>query len=384
MVFLLILIIAILSIIFFIDLVIQFSTWQARIKIGRWQEQAQWQKAVQKKALAWLKKTPTVKLTDQNRLIVLDMLKGNYKRSAIQHWQEAALVMGLTEQYRKSVDPKIKNSIDRYFAKKLSADGNWKTPITESDGVILAYALIQLPWIEVNTYKPAFDAVWQLIQNLKGEDGTVSYKGYTRNYRYVDTLGFICPFLVEYGQRFDIPNAVDLALKQIEEYNHYGMMGDEFLPCHTYSLQHYLPVGLFGWGRGLGWYAIGLMDSWKSLDNHHPKKAEMETWVKKFAQTAIKHQRANGSWGWNVLQTESRPDSSTVAILSWFLKNAAVLPEFQETATAASQKGVQYLMSVTRRDGAIDFAQGDTKGIGVYAQTFDILPFAQGMALRIN
>ena len=39
-------------------------------------------------------------------------------------------------------------------------------------------------------------------------------------------------------------------------------------------------------------------------------------------------------------------------------------------------------MKATMRDGAIDCCQGDTHGIGSFSQTFDIMPFAQGMALR--
>ena len=39
-------------------------------------------------------------------------------------------------------------------------------------------------------------------------------------------------------------------------------------------------------------------------------------------------------------------------------------------------------MSVTRRDGTIDFSQGDTKDIGVYSMLFEVLPFTQGMVLR--
>jgi len=40
-------------------------------------------------------------------------------------------------------------------------------------------------------------------------------------------------------------------------------------------------------------------------------------------------------------------------------------------------------MKVTRRNGAIDFSQGDTKGIGIYASTFDVMPFTQGLAIRL-
>ena len=39
-------------------------------------------------------------------------------------------------------------------------------------------------------------------------------------------------------------------------------------------------------------------------------------------------------------------------------------------------------MECTRMTGAIDWCQGDTKGIGVFSQMYDTMPFAQGMALR--
>ena len=40
-------------------------------------------------------------------------------------------------------------------------------------------------------------------------------------------------------------------------------------------------------------------------------------------------------------------------------------------------------MKVTRRNGVIDFCQGDTKGIGLYATTFDLMPFVQGLTIRL-
>lgn len=40
-------------------------------------------------------------------------------------------------------------------------------------------------------------------------------------------------------------------------------------------------------------------------------------------------------------------------------------------------------MQATRKNGAVDFSQGDTKDIGVYSSNFDILPFTQGFAIRL-
>ena len=371
-----ILLIGIVFLVLGIDFILSFHTWQSRIHIGRFTSKEIWQEKLTAKALQWLKKSPTVKLTDQNRLVIIDMLKGNYRRSAIQHWQEASLIMGLSKRYQQTKDEKIKKSIDQWLTKNVNTDGSWKHPIQESDGVILGYVLFQIPWLDVPHYKPAFDQLWQLLLSLKGEDGTVAYKKHTMNVRFVDTLGFICPFLVEYGQRFHCSEATALAILQLEEYKKYGMMKEVFIPCHTYSMKTKLPVGLFGWGRGLAWYALGIAGAWQSLENEHPKKMELRKDLERFAQSAVKFQRTNGSWGWNVLEENSRADSSSTAVLAWMLQ--LLDPKKYKTEI---EKAQQYLMSVTRRNGAIDFSQGDTKAIGVYAQTFDVLPLTQGFAL---
>lgn len=376
-------IILIFLLVLLIDAALQFNTWQSRIKIGKYQNQTDWKIAVENRSRQWLKKSPTIKLTDNERLVVVDMLSGNYRRDAIQYWQEAALILGLTASDRSEPNPEIRKEIDNYIKTKVDSSGQWLKPKIESDAVILGYALIQLEWIDQNQLKPAYDALWQMLQNLTGTDGTVSYKTHTKDYRFVDTIGFICPFLVNYGQRFNVPEATDLAIRQIEAYNNFGMLKEDFIPCHTYVVDSKLPAGLFGWGRGLGWYAIGLIDAWTSLDSSHPKKSEMDRWVLDFAKVGLRFQRENGSWGWLVMQKDSRAESSATATLGWFLKKASAIEEIRVEAEVASAKALNFLMTVTRRSGAVDFAQGDTKGIGIYSTNFDVLPFAQGFCLRI-
>jgi len=370
-------------IVLIIDWIPQFNTWQSRIKIGRIIDKEQWQSVVEQKSLQWLKKTPTIKLTDNNRLVFIDILRGNYKRDSIQHWQEAALVLGLTAAYAQTKNETTRKQIENYLNRKIKDDGNWINPITESDGVILGYAFIQTPWINHQKLKPAYDSLWNLIKELKGEHATVTYKRHTQKFRYVDTIGFICPFLIEYGQKFQVPEAVDLAIAQLEEFNAYGMYPNQFIPCHTYSTKTQLPVGLFGWGRGLGWYAIGLIDAWKALEPSHPKKQAMTQWVEQFARMAIQFQRENGSWGWLIMNDNSISDSSATATLAWFLKNASGILAIEHESRLATEKATNYLIKVTRRNGAIDFSQGDTKDIGIHSQEFDILPFTQGFALRV-
>lgn len=369
-------------VLFLPDIYIQINTWQSRIKIGRFSSTYVWKRKLINRSIKWLNRTPTVKLTDNSRLILVDIIKGNYKRSAIQYWQEAALVLGLFQEFKNSKNKNIKESIDIYIDSKIDASGNWSVLPKEIDGAIVSYALLNIDWVDKNKVRPAVDAIWILIQDLIGTDGTVQYRKTMPDYRYVDTIGFICPFLVTYGVQYGKEDAINLAIKQIEDFNRFGMYPEKGIPCHTYHIQSKLTIGLFGWGRGLGWYAIGLIDSWKALPNEHAKKTQLTDFVIEFAKMAASFQNENGSWNWIVSSKEARQDSSTTATLLWFFSNASSIDSISDLCNRVIDAAIHYLMTVTRRDGAIDFSQGDTKAIGIHSQEFDILPFTQGFALR--
>ena len=86
---------------------------------------------------------------------------------------------------------------------------------------------------------------------------------------------------------------------------------------------------------------------------------------------------------WLLFDAKARKDSSITAVMGRTLSHLP--PSLQTEATAkVALMARRYLQKVTRRNGAIDFSLGNTKGISVYAQTFEVLPFTQGFALRIT
>lgn len=365
-----------------IDIIPTFLTWLSRIHIGRYNDIQKWNKSITNVGIKWLNNTPKIKVTDNTRLVVIDMLKGNYSRNTIQHWQEASLLLGLNEYLKNNDDKKVKPSIEKFLSSKFDNEGQWKNKPEHIDGAILAYAVIQLDFINIDKYKQALDYIWNLIQEHVGEDGTVKYRNFMNDYRYVDTIGFICPFLVCYGKRYNKPECIELSIKQITEYNKYGILNNHYIPCHAYKLGNNIPMGLYGWGRGLGWYAIGLIDSWSELEQENEHKKTLEEFIITFAKSAIEFQHKNGAWSWTVTRPETILDSSTTATLSWFMLNASKIDAISDVCIASYNKAIKYLMSVTKRNGSIDFSQGDTKDIGVYSLLFDILPFTQGFAIR--
>lgn len=373
--FIVIILLIIILIVVLNDVIPILYTWESRIHIGRFSNDFEWKQKLNSKIMKWLIHTPNVKVTDQTRLVIIDKLKGNYSKNTIQYWQQATLLLGLADDLTES------NAIIQKFLKTyLNENGSWIKKPNEVDSAILAYAMMEVD--DDNCYRQAYDVTIQLIENHVGEDGTVQYRKYMPHYRYVDTVGFICPFLTRYGLRFNNEEYVDLAFNQIRQYREEGFLNNHSIPYHAYDIRNGYPLGLCGWGRGIGWYALGLIDMWMELPKEHRYKEQLTHYVIELTQQIIMLQNSNGSWNWIATRHESRSDSSTTAILLWFLINAQNISELKVSCEIAIQKAKMYLMSVTRRDGAIDFSQGDTKDIGVYSMLFDILPFTQGMVLR--
>ena len=159
-----------------------------RIHIGRWQNQSKWFASITNINKKWLKKAPTVKLTDSSNYILLDVFKGHYRNSTIQSWQEAGVLIGATASNTN------KNQIDAYIKSKIdSATRKWKQDYEQLDSAILAYALCKVTE-DIITIKPALETTIKLITNCKGDDGTVYYRSTIPTIRFVDTIGFICPF----------------------------------------------------------------------------------------------------------------------------------------------------------------------------------------------
>ena len=91
-------------------------------------------------------------------------------------------------------------------------------------------------------------------------------------------------------------------------------------------------------------------------------------------------QNTDGSYCSN-LATGGNKDSSITAIMAYYYIVCAKYFS-KEDYKGIAEKSVYYLMSVTRRNGIIDFSQGDTKGIGNYSICYDQMPFTQGIAYR--
>lgn len=362
-------------IIFGIDFWFYLVDRYSRFHIGRWNEHDKWIYRIKYISLKWVKRTPTVKITDNNKFIALDMINGKYRSSTIQSWQIGGIILGLLE----SRDNNSIRAIDELINKVINRDGTWKMKPVAVDCGLLAYAILKAT-DDVYRVKPAMDYAINIIENNICYDGMVSYlNDKSIDERYVDTLGFVCPFLELYASVYNDPKYSKISFDQIKIFNKYGLLENTYIPNHAYNPSNNLPLGVFGWGRGVAWYVIALIDTYLEMNDGEDKEL-LKVNIKEAADSYMKYQREDGGFG-SVIQNLRTYDSSATAVLSYFYSKCFDIFNDEEYLYV-SNRCIKKLKSVTRINGKIDWCQGDTKGIGVHSQTFDIMPFAQGFALR--
>lgn len=342
-----------------------------RFHIGRWPDSQVWEEAVYRVARKWSRKTPTVKITDNSRYILLDMLSGRYRSQSIQSWQNAAIILGLLE---KGESDTARNAALRF----LDGSGNWRKAPVAVDSSMLAYAILKAAE-DPQAVKSAMDAVIALICRNVDTNGLISYTTPGDPHRYVDTIGLVCPFLALYANTYGCPEYEEMACDQLRFYHRYGLLTGTNLPNHAIHGDTKLPLGVYGWGRGVAWYVLGLLDTYFSLICQE-RKQEVLGLITSAAEDYLRFQRNDGGFG-SILQIHSSYDSSATAVLAWFYGHCAHLLQKEDYGVCAA-RCLRKLRSMTRITGKIDWCQGDTKGIGIFSQTYDIMPFAQGFTLR--
>lgn len=356
----------------------RFNNICRRMGIGGFETHESWKSAVDNKTLEWFKKTPVVISGGDHRLILLHKILNARHKKSVQMWQIGGILLGVSAFLAQNIGTELSVLIEQSFYRRFIEDNKWLDQTGKIDNALIAYALLKMPFYK-ESYRPVMDkAVDSILYNLQ-EDGTIAYRKENKDIRLVDTIGMICPFLALYGVHYKKEEMIELALKQIREYVRYTVFQNCFLPAHAYSSGLKVPF-FYGWGRGIGWLALGLIDTYGELPDGHQGGQELKAWICRLSETVKGFQLENGGWSCSWAVKGNPFDASSTAMLVYFLKKSVshgLIPEDVYLPVIAG--GEDILKKVTRRDGTVDFSQGDTKDIGCYSQLFAPMPFTQGI-----
>lgn len=341
--------------------------------IGRWDSQAKWKAAVEKKAKKWLLHTPILRIRDDNRYLLIDTITGKSGKNMVQSWQKAGCLMGVS-----ALDLSDK-CIEKAKKQLIDDTGNWKIPVNKIDYALLAYSILKTE-ADAARIKPAMDSVIACIENNLCPDGMVSYSGgKDTDRRYVDTLGFVCPFLSLYGVVYDRPEYVKMAVDQIRLFDASGFYMD--LPAHCFQTGSNVPLGIYGWGRGMGWYSLALIETYRSVRLQSDKDFLLSR-MNECAEKWKRYERLSGGFSTIAPVTQGHYDSSATVMLGYLY--AVCGNELNnETYRSLAQRCLEQLKRHTKINGTIDGCLGDTIDLGVFSQRYGSMPFVQGLALTL-
>ena len=283
----------------------------------------------------------------------------------------------------------IKKYYDLWIEKGLA--------IHNIDNVMNGYTLLYV-YAETKDekYKQAADTLYTyLVQYIKSMNNIMPYRKGTPHHIYVDGVGMAVPFLCRYGAMFDKKEAIDLGIKQIQEFLTYGMDDATGLPYHGYDIKTGIKYGIIGWGRAIGWLLLAMADSIEYLPEGKEQKEIIDAF-QKLLNISLRYLRNDGYFAWQLPAMEGPKDTSATAMIGYALKKGKQYLVYKENENSKASNhdhkekvGVEEALEKIEaallhscKRGKIYDCSGECHGFSQYPQIYGAYPWSLGPGMR--
>ncbi len=232
-----------------------------------------------------------------------DAIVGNGHADYARNWTTALNLLGAETMHRIRGPSADMEALAWAFDQRIDRSGKWKRPPNSVRHAMQGYSLLYLVQCTgERRYSAAADALAEMLkQHPRSPDGSLLYANDT-NEVLVDTLAMVCPFLARHARMTGDQASRQLALRQLERFIEWNLDDETALPFHGYVSGGDRRLGLLAWGRGVGWYLLGIVDTLAELNSDDPAFSSLREALQNALATLVKHQRPDGHWGWAILQ----------------------------------------------------------------------------------
>ncbi len=258
----------------------------------------------------------------------------------------------------------------------------------DSNGNIETYKLQEYNIDRLNSGKPLFrlykktgeekyrKALMLLREQMKTHprtsEGGFWHKKVYPYQMWLDGLYMGSPFLAEFAQTFNEPQIFDDVAGQFILMEKHARDSTSGLLHHGWdeSLAQKWADPVTGrspciWGRGMGWYAMGLVDVLDFLPADHPERQSIIAILRRLASAILKVQDTKTGLWYQVLDQgerqgnylESSASSMFVYALTKGVRNGYLEPSFLKAATNGYDGIIRHFIG-TDTDGLTDIHQG--------------------------
>ncbi|MBI5860825.1 MAG: glycoside hydrolase family 88 protein [Rhodocyclales bacterium] len=274
--------------------------------------------------------------------------------------------------------------IEKCFRGLIDAQGHSTLEGVAIERGGLGYAALRLFELTQNTrYLTYAREQGEAFARLPGvEIGCIPYTA-GKNWVLVDTLAFLCPFLARLSRLTTESRYANIATRQLEAMWRHGQADDGWV-YHAFNVKTLAPIGMAGWGRGIGWLLLGIVDTVCEL----PEGEEKSLWLargERLLEKLAACQRDDGHWPWRLDLPTAPPDSSVTALIAYALARwqqagfaeREFIPAMRSRARAA-------LNAATDNQGWVGQCSGEAAGMGDYSTVFGSFMWAQAPAVATD
>ena len=261
-------------------------------------------------------------------------------------YTQGLVLLALQQVAHRTGDARYTKYIEAYCDKMIDADGKirgYKVDEYSLDRVNAGKVLYQL--YEKTRDEKYHKAIQMLRQQLREQPRT-SEGGFWHKQRYphqmwLDGLYMASPFLAQYAKTFNEPAAYDDVINQFVFMEKHARDDNTGLLYHGWdeSREQKWANPQTGrssafWGRAMGWYGMGLIETLDFVPLDHPRRPELIAILQRLAEAIAKVQDPKSGVWWQVLDQPRREgnylESSASAMFTFVLLKGSRLGYIDE------------------------------------------------------
>lgn len=332
-----------------------------------------------------------------------------YKHNKLS-WQNGICALGLLEYIKCCYDDKdiavAVKQVKKYY------DANKNTQVINSvEDCLSVYVLLEMidnGYLNEDEYRRLIEKVYSFILDARKDSvkSLVYNQRQKENYIFADMIGMACPFLVKYGVMYNVPEAIELGIVQIDNFFNLAIEEMTDLPFHAYELEDDThgagnltgkKLGQLGWGRAVGWIAMGLANSLEGIkligdgaDDNLNVIAKLNGYLERIAKLFMSYQMESGLVNWALTEEGPEDTSATAMIVYSMIKYINYVGSNGESDVnelgdlkEAVDNGITALEKHIKADGSVDQCHAECLGLGMHPQKYGSYPWSVGPTLAV-
>ncbi|GAB2530746.1 glycoside hydrolase family 88/105 protein [Spirosoma aerophilum] len=283
--------------------------------------------------------------------------------SKVPRWNYChGLVCSALEQvWKESSDEKYYAYIKEYADDMINPDGTIKTYTLEQYNIDAVNSGKFLFALYEKTHDPKYEKALRLLRSQmlthpRTSEGGFWHKKHYPHQMWLDGLYMASPFLAQYAQVFNEPALfADVAnqIQLIDKHNKDPKTGLYYHGWDESKEQRWADKetgkSAHVWGRGMGWYAMTLVDVLDYFPKDHPQRKQIVAITNQLAQTLANYQDPKTGLWYQVMDVGKQDgnylESSGSTMFVYFLIKAAKKGYIDQKYTSVARKGYDGILS---------------------------------------